>query len=176
MRKIWITVALTISTCVLLPHRLVASPLNADTCARLETERKALVGLGVDKYYDKGVDWAKANLTVNTLNLAKRYLDLYEQLKFRCKEEVTLTGAGIGGEENEDSVDDDDAETTPSKTEDSDKKESSDKKTDKNPNPTAKPTGGEKKASPATTGSINASMGGGMTVMKKSATPPPPAR
>lgn len=67
-----------------------ASLLDKDTCERLESERQAMIVLGIDKYFEKGSDWAKANLTVADLNLVKRYLDVYEQLTFRCKEELNI--------------------------------------------------------------------------------------
>jgi hypothetical protein len=63
---------------------------DEDGCLRLEIERQALVVLGIDNYFEKGAEWAKANLTVADLNLVKRYLDVYEQLKFRCKEEIDI--------------------------------------------------------------------------------------
>jgi hypothetical protein len=63
---------------------------DKDGCLRLEIERQALLVLGIDNYFEKGAEWAKANLTVADLNLVKRYLDVYEQLKFRCEEEIDI--------------------------------------------------------------------------------------
>lgn len=62
-----------------------AAPLDAGACDRLRTERQALTVLGVDTYFNKGAEWAKSNLTVADLNLVKRYLDVFEQIKFRCE-------------------------------------------------------------------------------------------
>lgn len=84
-----------------------ANPLDEDACKRLQTERLALTVLGMDRYFAKGADWAKANLTVADLDQLKRYLDVYEQLKFRCEKIV----AAIEPEEKDE--DDDDANAVP---------------------------------------------------------------
>ena len=49
--------------------------------------------------------WAKERLTVADLNLVKRYLDVFEQIKFRCEKIVAL----VEPEEKDDDDDDDDA-------------------------------------------------------------------
>jgi len=69
-----------------------AESLDEDRCKRLAMERQALLVLGIDKYFEKGPKWAEANLTVADFNLVKRYLDVYEQLKFRCEKDVDILG------------------------------------------------------------------------------------
>ena len=66
------------------PLGAAADPLDKDSCGKLQSEKQALVVLGVDKEFAKGPDWAKANLAQAELNLLKRYLTIEEQLKFRC--------------------------------------------------------------------------------------------
>ena len=51
---------------------------------------------------EKGAEWAKANLTVADFNLVQRYLDVYEQLTFRCQEQIDIVAV--------DEQDDDDEE------------------------------------------------------------------
>ena len=63
---------------------LSADPLDKAACDRLQAEKQTLVVLGVNKEFTKGPEWAKANLAQSELNLLKRYIDLDEQLKFRC--------------------------------------------------------------------------------------------
>lgn len=63
---------------------LSADPLDKPACDRLQAEKQTLVVLGVDKEFGRGPEWAKANLAQSELNLLKRYIDLDEQLKFRC--------------------------------------------------------------------------------------------
>jgi hypothetical protein len=82
-----------------------AEMLAQAECQKLDVERKALMVLGVDKYVDKGPDWAKANLTVADLDLVKRYFELFEQLKFRCQEDIGLVEV-----DEPDTVDGDDAQ------------------------------------------------------------------
>lgn len=67
-------------------HGAVAEPLDESACQRLRTEQKALSVLGIDKYFEQGADWVKANLTSADHNLVKRYVNVFEQLKFRCPE------------------------------------------------------------------------------------------
>jgi hypothetical protein len=62
----------------------LASPLDEGSCQKLRTEQEALSVLGIDTYFEHGADWVKANLTVADYNLVKRYVNVYEQLKFRC--------------------------------------------------------------------------------------------
>ena len=94
-RPVW-RFGLIFPACVLwaasamIPERALAAALDADACKKLQTERQALTVLGVDKYFEKGPVWAKANLTAADLNLVKRYLDVYEQLKFRCEKVVAI--------------------------------------------------------------------------------------
>ncbi len=83
---------------LLAPQMAAATPLDDDGCKRLETEREALVVLGIDKYFEHGVEWAKTNLNVADLNLVKRYLEVFEQLRFRCKEDLDI----VAGDDSED--------------------------------------------------------------------------
>ena len=83
------------------PGPAAAAPIDKAGCDRLEMERKALLVLGIDKYFENGIGWARANLTVADLNLVKRYLDVYEQLKFQCKEEIDIVGSGLEDEESD---------------------------------------------------------------------------
>lgn len=80
-----------------------ADPLDEAACQRLRTERQALTVLGMDKTVEKGAGWAKERLTVADLNLVRRYLDVMEQIKFRCDKIVALV------EPEEKDEDDDDA-------------------------------------------------------------------
>jgi len=84
------------------PGAASANPLDEQACQRLKTERQALTVLGIDKHIEKGAAWAKERLTVADLNLVKRYLDVFEQIKFRCEKIVAL----VEPEEKDDDDDD----------------------------------------------------------------------
>jgi hypothetical protein len=88
----------------LAPCAVSADPLDEASCQRLRTEQQALIVLGTDKTVEKGASWAKERLTVADLNLVKRYLDVMEQIKFRCEKIVALAEP-----EEKDDEDDDDA-------------------------------------------------------------------
>ncbi len=88
------------------PFAASATPLDEAACQRLKTERQALNVLGVDKQVEKGAVWAKEHLTPADLNLVKRYVDVFEQIIFRCEKVVALVEPE-GKDEGDD--DDDDA-------------------------------------------------------------------
>jgi hypothetical protein len=74
-------------------HTASAAPLDEESCQRLRTEKEALSVLGIDKYFEQGAAWVKANLTSADHNLVKRYVNVFEQLKFRCRTEPVKTVA-----------------------------------------------------------------------------------
>jgi hypothetical protein len=78
-----------------------ASQLDEGTCKKLQAERQGLAVLGVDKNLEKGADWAKANLKPADISLVKRYLELYEQLKFRCEKVIALSEPDEGDDDGE---------------------------------------------------------------------------
>ncbi|HEY7643736.1 MAG TPA: hypothetical protein VH858_01740 [Hyphomicrobiales bacterium] len=88
----------------LLAGPAAATPLDEESCKKLQTERQGLAVLGVDKNLEKGADWAKANLKAADINLVKRYLELYEQLKFRCEKVIALIEPDEPDDEAEDGV------------------------------------------------------------------------
>ena len=88
---------------LLAPAAVSVNPLDEPACQRLRTEQQALTVLGIDKHVEKGAGWAKERLTVADLNLVKRYLDVFEQIKFRCDKIVAMA------EPEEKDEDDDDA-------------------------------------------------------------------
>ena len=87
---------------LLAPGAASANPLDDQACQRLRTERQALTVLGIDKHVEKGAEWAKARLTVADLNLVKRYLDVFEQIKFRCDKIVALAEPEEKDEDDDD--------------------------------------------------------------------------
>jgi hypothetical protein len=90
---------------LLAPFGAAAAQLDEQACQRLRAERQSLMALGIDKHIEKGPVWAKERLPVTDLNLIKRYLDVFEQIKFRCDKIVALVEA----EEKDDDGDDDKA-------------------------------------------------------------------
>ena len=87
---------------LLAPGAASANPLDDQACQRLRTERQALTVLGIDKHVEKGAVWAKERLTVADLNLVKRYLDVFEQIKFRCEKILALAEPEEKDEDDDD--------------------------------------------------------------------------
>jgi hypothetical protein len=93
-----------------------AAPLDAENCAKLQGEQERLENAGVEKDMAKGPAWAKANLGPEKLNLVQRFIEIEEQLLFRCRNKVIVnlppeTEAPATGEQAEQDKDDDDKDT-----------------------------------------------------------------
>jgi hypothetical protein len=67
-----------------LPAPSVAAPLDKDSCAKLTQDMQNMKMLEVGKLMEKGPSWAASHLTPADLSLVRQYIDLDEQLKFRC--------------------------------------------------------------------------------------------
>lgn len=62
----------------------IAAPLAKDACDALKTEQDALVTSGIKDDLAKGADWARGNLKPQRLQEIARFIELEEQLNFRC--------------------------------------------------------------------------------------------
>ena len=90
-----------------------AAPLDADTCAKLQSEQEQLENAGVEKDMAKGPAWAKDNLPYDKLVRVKRFIEIEEQLLFRCRNKAIVklppeTDAANAGDRSDDKDDDDD--------------------------------------------------------------------
>ncbi len=76
----------TLATVVLSISALAAhaAPLDKATCAKLTQDMQNMKALDVDKLMEKGPSWAVSHLSPGDLNLVRQYIDLDEQMKFRC--------------------------------------------------------------------------------------------
>ena len=61
-----------------------ASPLDKAACAKIALDLQNLKALDVDKLIANGPVWAADHLTAGDLALVRQYIDLDEQMKFRC--------------------------------------------------------------------------------------------
>jgi hypothetical protein len=73
-----------------LPAPSVAAPLDKDSCAKLTQDMQNMKMLEVGKLMEKGPSWAASHLTSADLSLVRQYIDLDEQLKFRCSAPSSL--------------------------------------------------------------------------------------
>ena len=67
-----------------------AAPLDKDSCAKLTQDMQNMKMLEVDKLMENGPSWAASHLTSADLSLVRQYIDLDEQLKFRCSAPSSL--------------------------------------------------------------------------------------
>jgi hypothetical protein len=67
-----------------------ATPLDKAACAKLALDVQNMKMLEVDKLMEKGPSWAASNLSEADMSLVRQYIELDEQLKFRCSAPGTL--------------------------------------------------------------------------------------
>jgi hypothetical protein len=76
--------ALFLSAPAFLPVGALAAPLDKNACAKLSQDLQNLKALDVDKLMERGPAWAAGHLSPGDLALVRQYIDLDEQMKFRC--------------------------------------------------------------------------------------------
>jgi hypothetical protein len=62
----------------------LAAPLDKTACAKLAQDMQNMKALEVDKLMEKGPAWAVSHLSSGDLSLVRQYIDLDEQMRFRC--------------------------------------------------------------------------------------------
>jgi len=70
---------------------------EAARCRGLETEKAALTAAGIPADMEKGPQWASANLPKERLQKIGRFIEIDEQLKFRCPD--VFASAAVKAEE-----------------------------------------------------------------------------
>jgi hypothetical protein len=85
----------------LAPLPASAAPLDKGACAKLATDMQNLKALDVDRLMENGPAWAAAHLSPSDLSLIRQYIDLDEQLKFRCSAPSSLVHLKHLDEEDE---------------------------------------------------------------------------
>ena len=61
-----------------------AEPLGKEACETLVAEQQGLITAGAKADFARGAEWGKANLSGDRLNKVGRYIEVEEQLSFRC--------------------------------------------------------------------------------------------
>jgi hypothetical protein len=77
--------------------------LDKNTCAKLAQELQNLKALDVDKLMKNGPAWAANHLSAGDLGLVRQYIDVDEQMKFRCSAPGSLVHLKHLEDEDEDS-------------------------------------------------------------------------
>ncbi|HZV21734.1 MAG TPA: hypothetical protein VE986_09345 [Hyphomicrobiales bacterium] len=81
---------LLLSFLTLISFSAEAAPLDKNACARLAQDLQNMKAIEVDKLMEKGPAWAASHLSATDLNLIRQYIDLDEQMKFRCSAPSSL--------------------------------------------------------------------------------------
>lgn len=66
------------------PGRAKSAALDPDSCGKLQAELEAMEKAGLKDILAKGAEWGKANLSPAKLLEVRRYIEVDEQLLFRC--------------------------------------------------------------------------------------------
>jgi hypothetical protein len=80
-----------------------AAPLDKAACAKLAQHMQYIKALDVDKLMEKGPSWAVSHLSPSDLGLIRQYIDLDEQMKFRCSAPSSLVHLKHLDEEDDES-------------------------------------------------------------------------
>jgi hypothetical protein len=102
--------ALILAAAPLIGSIAVAAPLDKESCANLQRERKVLFNADMQAALDQGPDWVKTHLTEEAIERVRRFLSVEEQIQFRCR------GGGVAKSDAEPKPAD--AKTTDAKTTD----------------------------------------------------------
>jgi len=63
----------------------VAEPLDKESCANLQIERKRLLTREMQAALEHGPDWVKDHLDDESIGKVRRFLSVEEQIVFRCR-------------------------------------------------------------------------------------------
>ena len=74
---------------------LSAEPLDKESCAKLDADRKALFDKEMQEALERGPDWVKGNLAAEKIERVRQFLEVEEQIQFRCRKDGLPRGAGV---------------------------------------------------------------------------------
>lgn len=63
----------------------IAEPLDKESCANLQIERKKLLTRDMQAALDQGPDWVKDHLNDESIERVRHFLSVEEQIQFRCR-------------------------------------------------------------------------------------------
>ena len=63
----------------------IAEPLDKESCANLQVERKKLLTREMQVALEHGPDWVKDHLDDESIGKVRRFLSVEEQIVFRCR-------------------------------------------------------------------------------------------
>ena len=82
-QALWATAAV-VAAWGAVPAVSKAAALDPDSCAKLKTEQETMEKAGLKEIVGKGPEWARTNLPAEKMSEIKRWIEVDEQLLFRC--------------------------------------------------------------------------------------------
>jgi hypothetical protein len=100
----FIAVALLALSPGLLGVAAFAEPLEKEACLKLQNERKKLLTREMQAALDHGPDWVKNHLDSGEIEKVREFLDIEEQIEFRCRDGGAVAKALQNMAKNPDNV------------------------------------------------------------------------
>jgi hypothetical protein len=72
-------------TTMLVSAACLAEPLDRESCANLQSQRKQLLNRDMQAALDQGPDWVKNHLSEPEIDRVRTFLAVEEQIEFRCR-------------------------------------------------------------------------------------------
>ena len=76
---------LVFSAALLAGAAAMAEPLDKESCANLQIERKKLLTRDMQAALEQGPDWVKNHLNDEAIGRVRHFLSVEEQIQFRCR-------------------------------------------------------------------------------------------
>ncbi len=92
-----LAIAAVLSLCVAGAPAALATPLDKGACESLKIERDTLSQKGVPTDMERGPVWAKTNLPTERMTEIARFIEIDEQLMFRCGRSTAQPGGKQSG-------------------------------------------------------------------------------
>jgi hypothetical protein len=84
-RNYCIAIGLIFGSAALIGSPAFAEPLDKQSCTSLQADRKQLLTRNMQAALDQGPDWVKTHLNEAEIELVRRFLNIEEQIQFRCR-------------------------------------------------------------------------------------------
>ena len=80
-----IGVGLICGATMLVSAACLAEPLDKESCANLQSQRKQLLNRDMQAALDQGPDWVNNHLSEPEIDRVRKFLAVEEQIEFRCR-------------------------------------------------------------------------------------------
>jgi hypothetical protein len=85
LKRLGVVVLLVATAGLLAAGGARAEPLDKDSCASLQAQRKTLLTKDMQAALDQGPDWVKRHLNEAEIDRVRDFLKVEEKIEFRCR-------------------------------------------------------------------------------------------